>query len=298
VFRFIACSDPFALPTRDMNDVLFHIGEQAVSVRHALSAVVLVVLAIVLMRLLKTGMERRATKNPEQRSRLYSARLLVNYALWVLVAMGCLALLRIDVTVLLASSAALLVVISLSVQQTFTDVFSGVVLLVEGTIRVGDVLELGTLVGRVKDIRLRTSTIYTHEGMSVVVPNRRFINENVVNWSHHASLTRFSVGLSVAYGSDEQRVRSVLADSATKHSLVITEDPEHPVVVRLVGFGANTLDFEVLFWSRNVFRIEQTKSEIRSAILETFRSTGTSLTPTPIGTLQVALLPRSPAPVG
>ncbi|MEO8069615.1 MAG: mechanosensitive ion channel domain-containing protein, partial [Flavobacteriales bacterium] len=244
-----------------MKDVLFHIGQHAVSIGNALSVVVLVLLAIALMRVLKSGLERRATKNPEQRSRLYSARLLMNYGLWVVVVVGCLALLRIDVTVLLAGSAAFLVLISLGVQQTFTDVVAGVILLIEGTIRVGDVLELGTLVGRVKDIRLRTSTIHTREGMNVVVPNRRFVNENVVNWSHSATQTRFSLGLSVAYGSDERRVRTILLDCANGHPHVITKDKEQLPSVRLVNFGASTLDFELQFWSRNVFYIEQTKSE-------------------------------------
>ncbi|MEO8590393.1 MAG: mechanosensitive ion channel domain-containing protein [Flavobacteriales bacterium] len=270
-----------------MKDVLFHIGPYAVGLGRALSAVVLVGLGLALMRLLKTGLERRATKNPEQRSRLYSARLLVNYGLWVVVAVGCLALLRIDVTVLLAGSAALLVVVGLGVQQTFTDVFAGVILLIEGTIRVGDVLELGTLVGRVKDIRLRTSTIHSRDGMNVVVPNRRFINENVVNWSHSATQTRFSLSLSVAYGSDERRVRTILLDCANGHQQVITQDKEHPASVRLVNFGASTLDFDLQFWSRNVFYIEQTKSEIRFAILEHFRAAGITLTPVPSAALHV-----------
>lgn len=260
-----------------MKDLLIHIGPYAVSLGRSLRAAVLVVIAIALMRLLKTGMERRATKKPEQRSRLYSARLLVNYVLWVGVAVGCLAVLRIDVTILLAGSAALLVVVGLGVQQTVTDLFAGIILLVEGTIRVGDVLELGPLVGRVKDIRLRTSTIYSHQGMSVVVPNRRFINENVVNWSHNATQTRFSIGLSVPYGSDERRVRTILLACANGHPQVITKDKEHPASVRLVNFGANTLDLEIHFWSRNVFFIEQTKSEIRFDILQRMRDEGSSM---------------------
>ncbi|MEX1131719.1 MAG: mechanosensitive ion channel domain-containing protein [Flavobacteriales bacterium] len=270
-----------------MKDVLFHIGKHAVSVGNALSVMVLVLLAIALMRLLKSGMERRATKNPDQRSRLYSARLLMNYGLWVLVAIGCLALLRIDVTVLLAGSAAFLVLISLGVQQSVTDVFAGIILLIEGTIRVGDVLEMGTLVGRVQDIRLRTSTIHTRDGMNVVVPNRRFVNENVVNWSHSATQTRFSLGLAVAYGSDERRVRTILLECANEHPHVNTKDKEHPTTVRLVNFGASTLDFELQFWSRNVFYIEQTKSELRFAILEHFRTAGIILTPVPSAALSV-----------
>ncbi len=263
-----------------MKEELLHIGQYSVELGRAVGALVLVLLALGLMRLVKTGMERRATKNPEQRSRLYSARLLVNYALWVVVAVGCLAFLRINITVLLAGSAAVLVVLSFGVQQIFTDMFAGVFLLIEGTIRVGDVLELGTLVGRVKDIRLRTSTIHSHDGMNVVVPNRRFVNENVVNWSHSALETRFSLPVGVAYGSDERMVRSVLLACASAHPHVITQDVHHPASVALVNFGTTTLDFEIHFWSRNVFYIEQTKSGIRFSILEQFRAAGIAMMPT------------------
>jgi small-conductance mechanosensitive channel len=224
-------------------------------------------------------MERRSRKNPEQRSRLYSAQLLIKYVLWVLMIVGGMAILKVDVTFLLAGSAAILVALSLGVQQTFNDVFSGIILLVEGTIRVGDVLELGTLVGRVKDIHLRTSTIYSHEGMNVIVPNRRFINENVVNWSHNAQETRFSLSLGVAYGSDEQKVSHLLMTCANRHSQVITNDLDHPVSVRLVNFGPTTIDFEILFWSSNMFNIEQTKSDIRFTIMERFREAGLVISP-------------------
>ena len=269
-----------------MNETLFHIGQYKVLLGGALGAVSLVVLAFVFMAVLRSGMDRRARRDPQQRSRLYSARLLVKYILWVVVLVGCMAMLRIDVTFLLAGSAAVLVALSLGIQQTFNDVFSGIILLVEGTIRVGDVLELGPLVGRVKDIHLRTSTIYSHEGMNVIVPNRRFINENVVNWSHNALETRFSLSLGVAYGSNEEQVSNLLLASANVHPQVITDDDAHPVSVRLINFGASTLDFEILFWSRNAFNIEQTKSEIRFTVLKHLRNAGiAALAPRPIAAM-------------
>ena len=113
--------------------------------------------------------------------------------------------------------------------------------------------------------------------MNVIVPNHRFINENVVNWTHNNMVNRFRITVGVAYGSDEQLVHRVLKDCAERHAEVITNEPEKAVLVRLIGFGDSSLDFELLFWSRNAFRIEQTKSDIRFAILKAFREAGVTI---------------------
>jgi small-conductance mechanosensitive channel len=178
---------------------------------------------------------------------------------------------------MLAGSAALLVGLGLGLQQTFNDIVSGIIILIEGTIRVGDVLELEGLVGRVTEIKLRTSTVYTRDGMNVIVPNHRFINENVVNWTHNHLANRFRITVGVAYGSDEQLVHKLLKECAEAHDDVITKETDRSVLVRLIGFGDSSLDFEILFWSRNAFRIEQTKSDIRFAILKAFREAGITI---------------------
>ncbi len=272
-------------------DALFKIGDRTITVGSFLTVLLLVVLAFVLLRFVRSAVYRRVKGDEEQRSRLLSGYLLVQYAIWVIVALSGLEILGVNITFLLAGSAALLVGLGLGIQQTFNDIVSGIIILLEGTIRVGDVLEVEGLVGRVTQINLRTSTVYSRDGMNVIVPNHRFINENVVNWSHNALETRFRLSVGVRYGSDEELVREILLECARKHPMVISDDHGHPVMCRLIDFGDSAIIFEVLFWSRNIFFIEQTKSEIRFAIVKMFRDKGVVI---PFPQRDVHIIPQEP----
>ena len=255
----------------DLQQRVIDIGEVHVTwiiLFRALITLLLAALVVYGMRLL---VRQRVRRHPETKARLHSLRLLLTYLIWVVAIVSAFRTLGIDVTYMLAGSAALLVGLGLGLQQTFNDIVSGIIILIEGTIRVGDVLELEGLVGRVTEIKLRTSTVYTRDGMNVIVPNHRFINENVVNWTHNNMVNRFRITVGVAYGSDEEVVHRVLKECAEAHGDVITKETDRSVLVRLNGFGDSSLDFEILFWSRNAFRIEQTKSDIRFAILKAFR---------------------------
>ena len=260
--------------TSILDRALIQLGDRAITTGNIMGLALLLAIAVLLLWGVRIATERRASRNNEQRSRLHSAYLLFKYAVWVAVIVIGLKVMGTDITFLIAGSAALLVGLGLGIQQTFNDIVSGIIILLEGTIRVGDVLEVEGLVGRVADIKLRTSTVYSRDGMNVIVPNHRFINENVVNWSHNALETRFRLTVGVAYGSDENAVREILVRCAQDHAEVICRDPLHPVKARLIDFGNSSLDFEILFWSRNIFFIEQTKSDIRFAILKGFRESG------------------------
>ena len=253
------------------NEPILQLGERALTLGNVLGAIIVVLVALVLLRIARAATDRRARTNPGQGSRLHSAYLLIKYAVWLAAIVTGFQVLGVNVTFLIAGSAALLVGLGLGLQQTFNDFVSGIIILLEGTIRVGDVLEVEGLVGRVTEIKLRTSTIYTRDGMNVIVPNHRFINENVVNWSHNALETRFHLAVGVAYGSDENKVRDVLVACAEAHPMVISDDDVHAIIVRLTKFGDSSLDFELLFWSRRIFRIEQVQSDLRFAILKGFR---------------------------
>lgn len=272
-------------------DTLFKIGDRTITVGSFLTVLLLVVIASILLRIVRTAVYRRVKGDEEQRSRLLSGYFLVRYAVWVIVALSGLEILGVNITILLAGSAALLVGLGLGIQQTFNDIVSGIIILMEGTIHVGDVLEVEGLVGRVTQINLRTSTVYSRDGMNVIVPNHRFINENVVNWSHNALETRFRLSVGVRYGSDEELVREILLECARNHPMVISDDHGHPVACRLIDFGDSALIFEVLFWSRNIFFIEQTKSEIRFAIVKMFRDKGVVI---PFPQRDVHIIPQGP----
>ena len=119
-------------------------------------------------------------------------------------------------------------------------------------------MEVDGLVGRVKEINLRTSVIYTRDSIDMIVPNHKFINENVINWSHHSKATRFRVNVGVAYGSDELKVKDILYQCLNNHrSIIVNDDENYPRKVRIYNFGDSSVDFELLFWSRNIFTIEK-----------------------------------------
>ena len=193
---------------------------------------------------------------------------IVKYIIIVIAVVFILESIGVKVTILLAGSAALLVGLGFGLQQIFNDFVSGLILLFEGTIKVGEVVEVEGIVGRVIRIGLRTSELETRDNIMMLIPNSKFTSEKVINWSHNQQYTRFRVTVGVAYGSDTKLVRSVLLECAEEHNFV-AKKPQPKV--RFIDFGDSSLDFELLFFSDNMFRIERVKSDIRFMIDHKFR---------------------------
>ena len=187
--------------------------------------------------------------------------------MWIISFAITLQALGIRITVLLAGSAALLVGIGLGLQQTFNDIVSGIILLSERSIKVGDILEIDGDVIKILSIGLRTSKGLNRDEISIIIPNSLITTNKVINWSHQSKKTRFKINVGVAYGSDVNLVIKVLQESALEHSDIF--DKEH-VEARLVDFGSSSLNFQLLFFSQNIFRIEKVKSEIRKIISRKF----------------------------
>lgn len=172
-------------------------------------------------------------------------------------------------------AAALLVGIGIGLQQTFNDLICGIIILFERSVKVGDVVELsGHQVGTVRKVGARTSVVETRDDIIIFVPNSKLIGENVTNWSQVERKARFHVGVGVAYGSDTQLVKEILIKAAKDHNR--TQDSPPPFV-RFLDFGDSSLNFEVLFWTRDLMRIEDTKSDIRFSIDAAFRAQGVEI---------------------
>lgn len=157
--------------------------------------------------------------------------------------------------------------IGLGLQSTFNNFVSGIILLFEGSIKVGDILELDGDVMRIERIGLRTSKAINRDEIVIIIPNSLITSDKVINWSHQQKRTRFKIRISVAYGSDLDLVIKVLKESALEHQDIIDKSS---IVARFVDFGSSSLDFELLFFSDNVFRIENVKSDIRKIIYQKF----------------------------
>jgi small-conductance mechanosensitive channel len=258
---------------------LFRVGDYSFTVSMLLG-VALIWAAVWLALRLARRVIYRGLKNMVDRGRRHSFFLIVQYVAWVLATMGMFRVVGLDISVLLAGSAAFLVGIGLGLQQIFRDIASGVFLLFEGTIEVGDIIQVDGTVGKVEQINLRTSKILTRDGLTMIVPNHKFIVERVINWSHHDKApSRFPVSVLLNYGTDEKLVRQLLLECADEHPDVVSDDPERLPQARLSDFVKEGMVFEMLFWTHRKFEVEAVRSDLRFALREKFRPHGIQAPP-------------------
>lgn len=192
---------------------------------------------------------------------------IIKYIIWVIAIGFLLEAIGIKVTVLIAGSAALLVGVGLGLQQTFSDVISGIILLSERSIKIDDILEIDGDIVKIQNIGLRTSKALNTDDISIIIPNSLITTNKVINWSHQSKRTRFRIDVGVAYGSDVDLVIRIMEESAFEHDAVSDREL---IEARLVNFGNSSLDFQVLFFSNNIFRISKVKSDIRRIINRKF----------------------------
>ncbi len=204
----------------------------------------------------------------------YAMNRLLSYFIYIMAMAMALQSLGINLLLVWGSLAALLLGVGLGLQQTFNDLASGLILLFERTVEVGDVVLVEGEVGIVKQIGLRTSLIETRNSTTIIVPNSKLIVETVANWSHTDNVARFQVQVGVAYGSDTQLVKKLLIEIAKQHPKVL-ETP--PPIIRFIDFADSSLNFELHFWSQELFRIEDVKSDLRFEIDRAFRENNVSI---------------------
>lgn len=262
-----------------LNYVLFKNGKYILTTGSLVSIILLFLAVRVGLFLIKRVLKRFFLKRQVDEGRQEAIYQLISYLLWTIALVAALEMTGVQITFLLAGSAALLVGLGLGLQQIFQDLVSGIFILIEGIIKVNDVIELDGMVGKILSVNLRTSKVLTRDGIMIIVPNHKFIIEKITNWSHSSTSTRFKVEVGVAYGSDVEKVRSILLDCIKNHSEIIQEnkDEQHGPFVRFVDFGDSALKFELYFWTSSIFQVEFVKSNLRFDIDKNFRSQGISI---------------------
>ncbi|WP_111683505.1 mechanosensitive ion channel family protein [Winogradskyella tangerina] len=174
----------------------------------------------------------------------------------------------VNVTAVFAASAALLIGVGLALQTLFQDIISGVFILIDQTVHVGDIIELDGKIGRVEEIKLRTTRAVTIDNKVLVIPNHLYLTNSLYNWTQNGTLTRESVSVGVAYGSDVQLVKKLLLQAASTHPDVI-DIPEPKVL--FTDFGDSSLNFKLIFTLNDSFMAAFPKSDIRFEIDKLFR---------------------------
>lgn len=198
----------------------------------------------------------------------YSIYNLLKYIVLLFTFIFGLEFLGFNLSVLVAGSAALLVGVGLGLQNLFSDFVSGIVLLVDSSVKVNDIIEVNDLVCIVKEINLRTTTVLTRDDKYIILPNTDLTHNQIINWTHSDLSSRFEIHVGVDYSSDVPLVMKVLQEAVEQH-IGVQKIPK--AFIRLNNFGNSSLDFSIIFWSENVFRVESIKSDIRIKILELFK---------------------------
>jgi potassium-dependent mechanosensitive channel len=182
-----------------------------------------------------------------------------------------LATLGIDLQKIALVAGALSVGIGFGLQSVVSNFVSGIILLAERPIRVGDMVEVKGEGGYVRKISVRATEIETFERASMIVPNSALITDVVKNWTHGNPTSRIIVKIGVAYDSDPEKVRAILTEIAAAHPLVLTSPPPRVLFAR---FGDSALEFELRCVVANVDQSLNVNSDLHFAILQRFRAAG------------------------
>ena len=189
---------------------------------------------------------------------------------------------------------ALSVGIGFGLQAVTSNFISGIILLFERPIRVGDWIALGEHQGVVRKIRVRSTEIETFQNASIIVPNSQLVTETVTNWMLHDTVARLDIAVGVAYDSDLKRVKDILIAAAQEHPEV-RRKPQPFVLLK--DFGESALQLELRCFVKNVFSLQGVGSDIRTRIYERFQKDGIEI-PYPKRSIHVTASTPEAASIG
>ncbi|MCW1923616.1 mechanosensitive ion channel [Luteolibacter arcticus] len=195
--------------------------------------------------LLKRGYKRLVNKGRVQQGQADTLRRWTRIALGIVLALVTLNFLKIPLTAFAFLGGALAIGIGFGTQTLFKNFISGLIVLAERKVRVGDILEVDGVAGTVTAIDTRSSTVRSFDGVDMIVPNSVLLESKVINWTHDTPVVRRVVRVRVSYGSQLRMVSTILAECAGEHGIIL-KSPEPQVV--LEDFAADSLIFAVFFW--------------------------------------------------
>jgi small-conductance mechanosensitive channel len=290
-------------PTLVVLDQLgFAVGTVRVSVLSVLKGLVafaaLLWLATTLARLIEQRLYRARTLTPS--IKVLTAKLLRAGAIAAAVVIG-LGLVGIDLTAFAVFTGALGVGIGFGLQKPISNLISGIILLLDRSIKPGDVIEIGNTFGWISSLNARYATVTTRDGTEWLIPNEDLITQRVINWSYTDQRLRLSTPIGISYRSDVRKAIALVVDAAKENARVM-KDP--PPVCRLMGFGDSSVDLEMRIWiSDPTNGVINVRSEVLLGVWDRFRAHGIEipfpqrdLHVRPGSTIEVALAPRHPEP--
>ena len=271
-----------------INVPIVHIGQSPVTLGGLASAFFIFFVFLFVSAILQRLLSDRLTKKFNLTSGMtYALRRIVHYVMVLLgfiLAVQCIGL---NLGSLAVIFGFLSVGIGFGLQNITSNFISGLILLFERPINVGDFVSVAGQAGRVIKINMRSTHIQTLDQVTLIIPNSKFVESDVTNWSHGDTRIRLHCPVGVAYGSDTELVTKTLLEVAQTHHEVLTEPTPS---VRFLEFGDSSLNFDLMVWIQYPRHQYQVRSDINYAIDAAFRKAGVQI-PFPQRDLHLQMTP-------
>lgn len=259
-----------------VNDFLkheFHFGE---NIKFTVASILIVIAVLIVASFLLRLVRKIATRKlpPDDKAKFKGVFSYFQWLVYIVILLITFNAVGVNVTAIFAASAALLIGIGLALQTLFQDIISGIFILIDQSVHVGDIIEIDGKVGRVEEIKLRTTRAVTIDNKVIVIPNHLYLTNSLYNWTQNGTATRESVTVGVAYGSDTQLVKQLLIQAANEQEAVL---PNPEPLVLFTEFADSSLNFKLIFTLNDSFQGAIPESDIRFRIDELFREHNISI---------------------
>ncbi|WP_341730584.1 cyclic nucleotide-binding domain-containing protein [Microcoleus sp. EPA2] len=249
---------------------LFYVGDAHLSIAAIIKLILLAIVSFFVARIISEGIKRSLlVRMGLDRGSQEAISTIIGY---ILTTFGCIIVLQgagINLTSLTVIAGVVGIGFGFGLQNLATNFISGITLLFEHQIRVGDFIEIDNLLGTVENISIRSTIIKTIDGLFVIIPNIKFVETNIINWSYRDPRCRLHIPVGVAYGTDPVLVTEALLVAARKEPNVLSH-PSPKVWFR--GFGDNALNFDLLVWTDQPQESDAIKSAVNFLIDYEFRN--------------------------
>ena len=254
---------------RWFNTPFIHIGDSPLTVSGLGMSGVIVIVALFLSAFIRRSLTPTLQKkfNLEQ-GVVYAIERFVHYGIVIMGVMIACQSIGLNLGSLAVIFGFLSVGIGFGLQNVTSNFISGLILLLERPISIGDFIEVTGQRAKVLHIRMRSTIVMTMDNVTIIVPNSYLIENQVTNWSIEDRRVRLHCPVGVAYGSDVPLVKKTLLEVARSHEAVL-KNPEP--IVRFLEFGNSALNFDLLFWVSDLQRMDDIPSDINYKIDQAFR---------------------------
>ena len=253
----------------DLLNYNFTIGSATFTPKTILIVILVFLLTSFMLKILRKIIFRTLAK--DTRIKFKSIFSFINYFIYIVVILIILQNIGVDVTAIFAASAALLVGVGLALQTFIQDIISGIFILIDKSVLVGDIIQVDGQIGQVENIKLRTTRAVTRENKVLIIPNHKFLTSILFNWTENGIITKEIVEIGVAYKSNPKQIKLLLLEIAKSHEKVLS-NPAPSVLFD--DFGESALIFQLYVSVDSSFSANLVKSDLRFTIFQVFEKEG------------------------